>query len=98
MTKFQICWNKVGKTDEKCRDDDVVYSEPRKNRSIYGLEPATKYIITVARYNSDGKTLGRKRQEVTITRSGYNLLVIFTKFQSLLIKNLLTPADHYLLP
>jgi hypothetical protein len=70
VAKFQICWNKAGRTNEECRDDDVTLPKPTKNRSISGLQPATKYIITVARYNSDGKTLGRKRQEVAITRSG----------------------------
>jgi hypothetical protein len=95
VTNFQICWNKAaGGTNEECCDDDIAFPEPKKSRRISGLEKATKYIITVARYNSDGKTPGRKRQEIAITRSGQNLLIIFiNKFQSLLIKNLLTPAD-----
>ena len=68
QNRFQVCWEKDGEMVRQC--SSVTSSEPRISRSISGLKAATKYIISVARYSKDGKTLGKKSQDVAITRSG----------------------------
>ena len=65
--KFLLCWMKNGEAN-RCRDES--FSENKISRSISGLQTATKYIISVARYSKDGKTLGEIRQKAVITRSG----------------------------
>lgn len=63
--QFQLCWMKDGEANQ-CR------TKPQTviNREITGLQAATKYIIGVARYSKDGKTLGEISQKVAITNSG----------------------------
>ena len=68
QNKFQLCWKKDGKAVQHCRTEPS--SESRISRFISDLQAATKYIISVARYSKDGKTLGEKSQDVAITRSG----------------------------
>ena len=68
LNKFQLCWQKDGETVQRCRAEPS--SEPRISRSIFGLQAATKYIVSVARYSKDEKTIGKKSQDVAITRSG----------------------------
>ena len=48
----------------------VASPETTISRSITGLKAATKYIISVAQYTKDEKTLGEKTQKAAITRSG----------------------------
>ena len=68
QNKFQLCWKKDGETLQQC--NIVTSLEPKISRHIFYLQTATKYVISVARYTKDEKTLGRKRQDVAITRSG----------------------------
>ena len=68
QNKFQLCWKKDGETVQQCTI--VTSSEPRISKSIFSPQVATKYIISVARYTKDEKTLGKKSQDVAITRSG----------------------------
>ena len=65
--KFLLCWMK-NEGDNKCRTEPS--SQTTIVKSISGLQSATKYIITVARYSKDGNTVGKVRQKVAITRSG----------------------------
>ena len=69
--KFLLCLIKDGKILDQCLS--VISSETTISRSITTLQAATKYIISVARYSKDGKTRGKKRQKVAITRSGQSL-------------------------
>ena len=61
--KFQLCWMKDGEANQ-CR------TQTASNEAITGLQSATKYIIGVARYSKDGKTLSEISQKVAITHSG----------------------------
>ena len=66
--KFLLCWMKDGETIILCNTQTS--SETTISRSITSLQSATKYIISVARYSKDGKTVGKKRQTAAVTRSG----------------------------
>lgn len=65
--KFEVCWKKVKET-EKCLRQQ--YSNPTPNVTLFRLRPATKYEVTVARYDDDRTTLGKKVHKIAITRSG----------------------------
>ncbi len=64
-TKFKICWKDAIET---CYS--YCHSSSTPSRSITGLQSATKYTITVARYNDDKTILGNKIEKVAITHSG----------------------------
>lgn len=66
--KFLLCYDKVGEALQVCRNESS--SQIAISRAITVLQSATAYMVTVARYSKDEKTLGRKRQKAAISRSG----------------------------
>ncbi|XP_028402371.1 uncharacterized protein LOC114525314 [Dendronephthya gigantea] len=65
--KFKVSWKKVGETLVLSVDQSD--KERAASIRLTGLQEATAYEITVARYSDDGKTVGRKRRKIAITRS-----------------------------
>ncbi|XP_028417818.1 uncharacterized protein LOC114542474 [Dendronephthya gigantea] len=67
---FKLCWNKVGET-RQCLSK--VYPGNFVNETLSGLQPATKYSVTVEKYLNDGKSIRIKvfdrRQKIAMTRS-----------------------------
>ncbi|XP_028402410.1 uncharacterized protein LOC114525351 [Dendronephthya gigantea] len=67
LIRFKISWKIVGETF--VRSVTGYYKERTESKRLIGLQEATAYEITVARYSDDGKTVGRKRHKIAITRS-----------------------------
>ena len=70
-TKFKMCWKNA--ITETCASKNYWSSTP--NMTIPNLQPATKYIIAIARYKEN--IIGHKIQEIAITRSGKNCIAKF---------------------
>jgi hypothetical protein len=69
MIKFEVCfWQSHSTIPGIC--STVSSSHSLLSQTLYGLKPATKYNVTVARYSCDGKILGIERRKMGITRSG----------------------------
>ena len=66
--KYRLCWSTFRIDVFLCLTK--ISSETTISISIDGLQAATKYIIYVAQYSKDGKTLGGKIERAAITRSG----------------------------
>ena len=69
LIKFEICyWQSHSTIPGDC--SIVFSSHSLLTLTLYGLKPATKYNVTVARYSCDGNVLGIERRKIAITRSG----------------------------
>ena len=66
--KYKLCWSTFRIDVFLCLTK--ISSEMTISIYIDGLQAATKYIIYVAQYSQDGKTLGGKIERAAITRSG----------------------------
>ena len=69
MIKFEVCfWQSHSTIPGVCSTVSSLQSS--LTQTLSGLQPATKYNVTVARYSCDGRILGIERRKIAITRSG----------------------------
>ena len=74
--EYVIFWRELGQNYQQ----SVTQNDKKRtlSRRLTGLQEATAYEIAVARNSDDGKTLGRKRSKIAMTRSGLNILELCT--------------------